>query len=170
MQQVAFRGQIEGLITDWCATNGFGSEPVTISTFTELATNLLNVLSDGVPQREDVPLMRSTVLLAHEDLLTDIATDEPVTNNLLSPHDREEDLGTQNTMVLQTALPEIKAGGRADEPSLFTRLFREASGDWRVVFDDDCWWAVGHHFVHPATDRNHAERLCRELSNEHLQS
>ncbi len=49
MQQGAQQGQVEGLITDWCATNGLGSNPVTISTFTELAAKLLNALPDGVP-------------------------------------------------------------------------------------------------------------------------
>jgi hypothetical protein len=146
---------------DWCATNGFGSDPVTISTFAQLATNLLNALSDRVPQREDVPSLRPGVPLADEDQLTDAATDEFG----LSPYVREEVLGTQNTMVLQTALPETKAGGRADDPLLLTNLFREASGDWRVVFHDDHWWTVGHHFAYPATDRNHAERRCQELIN-----
>ena len=60
MQQGAQQGQVEGLIMDWCATNGFGSDPVTISTFTELAAKLLNALPDGLPQREDMPLMRWT--------------------------------------------------------------------------------------------------------------
>ncbi len=59
MQQVALREQIEGLVTDWCQTNGFSSDPVTISTFTYLATSLLNSLSNAIQQREDVPLLRA---------------------------------------------------------------------------------------------------------------
>jgi hypothetical protein len=170
MQQVAQQGQVEGLITDWCATNGFGSDPVTISTFTELAAKLLSALPEGVSQREDMPLLRPDVLLADEDLLTDTATDESATNNLLSPYIRGEGSGIQDTMVLQNTLSENKTAGKANGSSLLTRLFREASGDWRAVCHDDKWWVVGHHLAYPAKDRDHAERRRQELSKEYLQS
>ncbi len=58
MQRVASREKIEALVTEWCAANGFGSDPVTISTFTELAVKLLSALSDGILRRDDKPSMR----------------------------------------------------------------------------------------------------------------
>ena len=110
------------------------------------------------------------VLPADEDLLTDTATDESVTNNLLSRYVGGEGVGIQNSMVLQNTLSETKAASKANDPSSLSTLFREASGDWRMVCHDDKWWVVGHHLAYPAKDRDHAERRRQELSKEYLPS
>ena len=87
-----------------------------------------------------------------------------------SPYVRGEGFEEKKAMTMQTTMPESKAASGADGSTPFASLFRKASGDWRTLCDDGDWWVAGHHFVYPATDRDHAERLCRELSNEHLQS
>jgi hypothetical protein len=56
--------------------------------------------------------------------------------------------------------PDKPAGNRS-------RLFAHASGDWKVVLDDDSWWVVGHHLAYPARDRDDAQRLGEELSRQH---
>jgi hypothetical protein len=56
--------------------------------------------------------------------------------------------------------PDKPAGNRS-------RLFAHASGDWKVVLDDDSWWVVGHHLAYPARDRDDAQRLGEDLSRQH---
>ena len=87
MQQVALQGQVEGLIADWCATNGFGSDPVTVSTFIELATKLLTSLLGGLSMASVRPNLRPR----DEDSVSESITDYLVNNNALSSFAQEED-------------------------------------------------------------------------------
>ena len=172
MQHYAPQGHMEGLITDWCAANGFGSDPVTVSTFTELASRLINALPSGLSNDEIATSVRPTICLTNEDLVTESSTDPLVKNNLPSPFAKGKSLGADTLPGATT--PEQNANFPADEPhhdqSPATGFFLDASGDWRAVCHNDDWWAVGHHFVYPTKGRDHAERRCQELRKEYHHS
>jgi len=56
MQLTAMQEQMEQVIPAWCMENGFGEDPVTLSTFTELAVRLLSILpSDPSP---NIPIQK----------------------------------------------------------------------------------------------------------------
>jgi hypothetical protein len=51
-QQTDLQEDLEGLIRDWCSENGFGSDPVTVYTSTELANRLLDALAGGISSND----------------------------------------------------------------------------------------------------------------------
>jgi hypothetical protein len=65
---------------------------------------------------------------------------------------------------------EIKPDKPAGKRSPSARLFLHASDDWRAVFHDDSWWVVGHNLAYPARDRDDAQRLLQELSQQYKRS
>ena len=156
MQQTDLQGHVKGLMTDWCAENGFGSDPTTVSTFTELANKLLDTLAGGMPADDTLASFGTGLHLSDEETVGESATDLLVDDGLFSPA----------LLGVPTSNQDVKppTGGPKDHDSPSPKFFLETSGDWRVVMHNEHWWAVGHHLVYPAKDRDHAERRCQELS------
>ena len=63
MQLAAMQEQMEQVIPEWCAENGFGDDPVTLSTFTELAVRLLSVLPRDPSLDRHVPTLEPDACL-----------------------------------------------------------------------------------------------------------
>ncbi len=74
-------------------------------------------------------------------------------------------------MLISENLIEVSVEIQPDKPTQDRfELFSHASGDWKVVLDDDSWWVVGYHLAYPARDRDDAQRLREELSRQHKRS
>ncbi len=163
MKQTIPQEDVEGLIANWCAENGFGSDPVTLSTFEDLAYRLLDALSDRISYDYKIDTVPS--LTPGVDLSDGDSVDRLLKDSLLSPFTLEESF--QPTMPPDATAPDrnvkSQAQGTIDAQSGPSPCFLDASGDWRVVFDDDHWWAVGRNVMFPAKDRDDAERRCQEL-------
>jgi hypothetical protein len=166
MQQTDLQGHVKGLMTDWCAENGFGSDPTTVSTFTELANKLLDTLAGGMPADDTLASFGTGLHLSDEETVGESVTDRLVDDSLLSPFAKGESHRADMLLGVPASSRDANrpAVGPKDHDAPSPKFFLDASGDWRVVMHDEYWWAVGHHLVYPAKDRDHAERRCQELS------
>jgi hypothetical protein len=169
MQPDALREHIERVIPVWCVENGFGQDPVTVATFTELAVRLLAALPDGLAQEEDIPSARPGPYLSDPDLLMNTAATGFDTKSLPSPYIRETHLEPQINWLpgvtdsVQSLTPQTATMAYGRRSS--SELFPDTSGHWRTLLRDDEWWAVGHHRMYPAKDEDDARRLCKELGS-----
>jgi hypothetical protein len=167
MQQTDLQGHVKGLMTDWCAENGFGSDPTTVSTFTELANKLLDTLAGGMPSDDTLDSFGTGLRLSDEETVREGATDRPVDDSLFFSFATGEMDPADMLLGVPASNQDVKppTEGPKDHNSPSPKFFLETSGDWRVVMHGDHWWAVGHHLVYPARDRDHAEKRCQELSD-----
>jgi hypothetical protein len=167
MQPTDLQGHVKGLMTDWCAENGFGSDSTTVSTFTELANKLLDTLAGGMPSDDTLASFGTGLRLSDEETVRESATDQLVDDSLFFSFAEGESDRADTLLGVAASNQDVKppTGGQKDYQSPPPKFFLDASGDWRVVMHDDYWWAVGHHLVYPARDRDHAEKRCQELSH-----
>ena len=70
MQFTATQEQMEVVIPEWCAADGFGDDPVTVSRFKELAVRLLSILP-GEASRDDCVLSRAKAGHTHRQRRSD---------------------------------------------------------------------------------------------------
>ncbi len=168
MQVAAMQEQMEQVIPEWCAANGFGDDPVTLSTFTELAVRLLSVLPRDPSDDTWGPTLGPSLHLADACLVEEIVTDDAISENLLRPFATGESLGPHSPGlpgVTATNLtpPAKPASTTASRPSPPVEWMPDCSGDWRPLLHGDEWWVVGLYMMYPARDETAAERLCQEL-------
>ena len=167
MQLAAMQEQMEQVIPEWCAANGFGDDPVTLSTFTELAVRLLSVLPRDQSQDRYVPSLEPDVCLVDQCHLAERVTDDPATQSLLRPYAKGGTPRTQNkglsdaATALQT--PRTQPANTPYGQSPPVEWMPDCSGAWRLLFHGDEWWVVGHYMMYPARNEADAERLCQEL-------
>ena len=167
MQLTAMQEQMDRVIPAWCMENGFGEDPVTVSTFTELAVRLLSILPSDPSQDACMPALESDLRLADECLLADTVTDDSFTQNVLRPYAKGETVRTQSQGLLgataadpsPSAQPAHTACGRS--PSV--EWMPDCSGHWRPLLHGDEWWVAGHYMMCPVRNEADAERLCQEL-------
>ena len=167
MQLAAMQEQMEQVIPEWCAENGFGDDPVTLSTFTELAVRLLSVLPRDPSLDRHVPTLEPAACLVDQCLVADRVTDDSVKRSLLRPFAKGETFPTQKAglpeaaTVLQTPTPQPANTPYGQPPSV--EWMPDCSGDWRPLLYGDEWWVVGQYMMYPARNETDAERLCEEL-------
>jgi hypothetical protein len=167
MQLAAMQEQMEQVIPEWCAANGFGDDPVTLSTFTELAVRLLSALPRDSSQDRCVPSLEPNVHLVDQCSRADRVTDDSVTQSLLRPFAKGETPRRQNKGLPDAATaaqtPMTQPANTAYCQSPPVEWMPDCSGDWRPLLHDDEWWVVGHYMMYPARNETDAERLCQEL-------
>ncbi len=169
MQGDTMQEQMERVIPAWCTENGFGDDPVTVSTFTQLAVKLLSVILPQDPQKSERTLtLQPDILMADEHFLVHTITDDLASKGQRSPHVTGEGFGTDVLLRPYSVDPSPKTSpaDTAYGQSPPTQLFPDTSGDWRALFYDGDWWAAGHNLLYPAKDESDARRLCGELSRQ----
>ncbi|MEO0248391.1 MAG: hypothetical protein ABIN58_02385 [candidate division WOR-3 bacterium] len=144
---------VEEVIIDWCTTNGFGSDPVTISTFTELAKKLLDSIGerlsgDGLAHRQECEASQE-----NDVTVAGVTVNLSGSNYTLTPHVKGE-----------LSKPDNYTGGKTTGRAASDKFFLDLSGEWRETFYDGDWWVIGHQMMYPARDLDHAQRLRAELS------
>jgi hypothetical protein len=83
----ALQEHVATLIPAWCTDHGFGSDLVTVSTFTELAAKLLSSLPGALSMASVGPDVR----LSDEDSVPERTIDRLANNNAVSPFAQGED-------------------------------------------------------------------------------
>ena len=170
MQLAAMQEQMEHVIPEWCAENGFGDDPVTLSTFTELAVRLLSVLPRDLSQDTHVPSIEPDVCLVDQCLVANRVTDGFVKQSLLRPFAKGETPRTQSRGLPEAATavqtPSIQPTNTSQGEPPPVEWMPDCSGGWRPLLHGDEWWAVGHYMMYPARNEPDAERLCQELMSQ----
>lgn len=144
---------VEEAIIDWCTTNGFGSDPVTISTFTELASKLLASIGERLSDCGVTATRESEAGQNNEVSITGMTVNWSESDYIPTPHAKE-----------QMSKPDNYTGGKTPGRAASDKFFLDLSGDWRETFYDGDWWVIGHQMMYPARDLEHAQRLRAELS------
>jgi len=170
MQFTAIQEQMERVIPEWCAANGFADDPVMVSTFRELAHRLLSVLPSEPSQGTSVASLGPDLRLADECLLEKRVNDDSVTQSSLRPYVKGETLRTQTkglpdaATAVQTPTTQLANTPYGQSPPV--EWMPDCSGDWRLVFHGDEWWVAGHYMMYPARNETDAQRLCQELATQ----
>ncbi len=166
MQADTMQEQMERVIPAWCTENGFGDDPVTVSTFTQLAVKLLSVLPQDLPMSQRMLTLQPDMLLADEHSFAYTVTDDFATRDQPTLASMGE--GFAPDVLLRpgspSSSPKTGPANTAYGQSPPAQPFPDTSGDWRVLFYDGDWWAAGHHMLHPARDESDARRLCQDFS------
>jgi hypothetical protein len=164
MQFAAIQEQMERVTPEWCTANGFGEDPVMVSTFTELAVRLLSTLPSEPSQGTSLGL---DLCLADECLLEKRVNDDSVTQSSFRPYVKGETLRTQRKgLPVATPAdpsPSAEPANTAYGQSPPVKWMPDCSGDWRPLLHSDGWWVAGHYMMYPAMNETDAERLCQEL-------
>ena len=160
MQLTAVQEQIERVIPTWCMENGFGEDPVTLSTFTELAVRLLSILPSEPSQDACMPSLAQDLRLADDCLLSDTATDDSTAQGVLHPYAKDEGL---QDVAAPGPSPRTTSATTTYGRSPSIEWMPDCSGDFRTLFYGDAWWVAGHYMMYPARNETDAERLCQEL-------
>ena len=160
MQLTAVQEQIERVIPTWCMENGFGEDPVTLSTFTELAVRLLSILPSEPSQDACMPSLAQDLRLGDDCLLSDTVTDDSTARSLLQPYAKSEGFPK---VAAPGPSPRTKSATTTHEQSPLAEWMPDCSGDFRTLFYGDAWWVAGHYMMYPARNETDAERLCQEL-------
>ncbi len=161
---------MEGLVADWCAANGFGSDPVTVSTFSTLINSLMKTLPAGSSDESVADEDEFEISLSDEDLVAERVGDEADVDSLLIALAGEENQQAHKVPGTPDPSRNIQPVANHVRQPASSKMFVDASGDWKEFFDGVHWWAIGHYLVYPARDCDHAERLCGLLRKEEYQS
>ena len=170
MQLTAMQEQMDRVIPAWCMENGFGEDPVTVSTFTELAVRLLSILPSDPSQDACMPRRAQDLRLGDDCLLSDTVTDDSTAQSVLRPFAKGETLRTQTkglpdaATAVQTPTTQLANTPYGQSPPV--EWMPDCSGDWRLVFHGDEWWVAGHYMMYPARNETDAQRLCQELATQ----